>query len=219
MDGGSPAPARLSPASPGSHAGRHRVNTGRGNRDGAGTRERVTPVQSPGCLSEGTPVGDTLLLTPRCASLGWGLCPGGCPGRAGSGEGRQPPRAGTSPARHGRGQGDVGRGTRAASQTALPASQERFLPPGRKVCAGSGNTESFPARGELSWQQRDLPVSRGGLGEHPKSMVGSRSFLGIQHHRRWPSPAPPHWGGLCGSFTRPWPQARHPREQAGGVAS
>lgn len=45
--------------------------------------------------------------------------------------------------------------------------QEHFLPPRRKVCAGSGNTESFPERRAMSWQQRESPVSWEGLGVPP----------------------------------------------------
>lgn len=60
----SPAPARLSPGSPGSHTGQRGVKMGCGTRDGAGTHQRVALVQYPGHLSD------------RMAVPGWGTC---CP--------------------------------------------------------------------------------------------------------------------------------------------
>lgn len=106
----------------------------------------------------GAPLGDMLLPTPHHAPLGRGLCPGGCPWRAGSSEGRQPcgdalhpsplhPQ-GLAPCLPAAG-GDRGTwsGAQAALQAALPGIQEHFLLLRRKVCAGSGNTESFPVRG------------------------------------------------------------------------
>lgn len=38
----------------------------------------------------------------------------------------------------------------------IAGQQERFLPP---VCTGSGSSEAFPVRADLSWQQPETPVS------------------------------------------------------------
>lgn len=149
------------------------------------------------------PVRHTLLPTPCHAPLGQGLCPGGCPGQAGNSKGRQPrrdallaplfPGPGTLPAHHGRGQGDMERHRQHCRQHC----QEHFLPLRRKVCAGSGNTESFPERGEMSWQQRESPVSWEGLAVSPSLTVAPCHSLALNTTDHGPSS--PHQGGLCGS--------------------
>lgn len=157
----------------------------------------------PGVLIRGMPVRHTLLPTPCHAPLGQGLCPGGCPGQAGNSKGRQPrrdallaplfPGPGTLPAHHGRGQGDMERHRQHCRQHC----QEHFLPLRRKVCAGSGNTESFPERGEMSWQQRESPVSWEGLAVSPSLTVAPCHSLALNTTDHGPSS--PHQGGLCGS--------------------
>lgn len=118
---------------------------------------------------------------------------------------------GTVPAHHGRGQGDVER----HGQHCRQHCQEHFLPPRRKVCAGSGNTESFPERGVMSWQQRESPVSWEGLGVLPSLTVAPCHTLALN---TTDGSAPAHQRGLCRThcaFNPPCPEPSTPRSRQG----
>lgn len=67
------------------------------------------------------------------------------------------------------------------------------------MCAGSGNTESFPERGAMSWQQRESPVSWEGLGVLPSLTIAPCPSLALNTIDY--GSAPPHQRGLCGSHS------------------
>lgn len=171
-----PAPARLSPASPGSHAGQHGVKKGCRTRDGGRTRgaggTSVVPRAFIGWDASAWP-GDTLLPAPTVSHWDGTCAQEDAQGGQGAVRAGSPvrmlctPRPSVPGAWHPACPLREGTGAQRALQAALPGSQERFLPLRRKVCAGSGNTEPFPVRGELSWQQREPPVSWGGLEVSP----------------------------------------------------
>lgn len=138
-------------------------------------------------------LGDTLLPASHHAPLGWGLRPGGCPGHAGSSEGRQPPEGcseplaplspgpGTPPARHRRGWGDMGRGMGSA------ARQPGAFPPAREegVCR-QWKRRAFSCDGRAELAAAGAAGVPGRAGCAPQPVASSCSFLGTPYHRRGP---------------------------------
>lgn len=159
----SPAPAWLSLASSRSRIGWHEMNMGHRSWDGEGNQDLVALMQCLGCLSEGCRWGHAAAHTLPCPT-GTGSVPRKMPGAGRDHQGQAAlqgctpcssvPRAWHRACPPWEGTGDM----EEHGQRCRQHCQEHFLPPRRKVCAGSGNTESFPERGVMSWQQRESPA-------------------------------------------------------------